>query len=492
MPAKIFPPLIPFDTNPALQIGTHTNIVVDLFLKTFPYLLVREVNMATLWDTVKQQIRTRLPHNSFSLWIDPITLLEEKGGTLFLGCPNKFSLKWVTENYLASLQEVVRQKANGDYRLALKVAPPSKSSPNPPFAESKQLVLPNIPAPSRNGSRRLNHEFTFDRFVVGKCNEFAYSASKAMAFEPNLPYPSLFILASTGLGKSHLSQATAHAIWKNNPKLKVFYITAEDFINEMIHALRTKQIDAFKNKYRRSCDVLLLEEVHFLSNKEKTQAELGYTLDALASDGKRLVFTSSLLPKDIPNLTKPLSSRLTSGIITTLEKPGYETRLKIIRKKAAEQSLSLSDEIVDVLARNLTGDIRQIESALRCLKAKSELMRVKIDRHLAKEVLQCHVPGQSPVTVERIRRLVCQYFKIDPLTLRSKSRKQVHVYPRSVFVYLCRQHTDVTVEEIGQSLNRNHSTVLYASEVIEHKMKVDHKVRNQVSFLSEKLLDMQT
>jgi len=446
--------------------------------------------MTTLWDAVKEQIRNRLPKNSFSLWIDPITLLEEKDATLFLGCPNKFSLKWVTENYLGTIEEALHQRASNHYHLALKVAPLIKPPGPPPFAESKQLVLPNIPARTRNGWRSLNHEFTFDRFVVGKCNEFAYSASKAMALEPNLPYNSLFILANTGLGKSHLSQATAHAIRTNNPNLKVYYITAEDFVNEMIFALKNNQIEAFKNKYRRSCDVLLLEEVHFLSNKEKTQAELGYTLDALANDRKRIIFTSSLLPKDIPNLTRALSSRLTSGIITTLEKPGYETRLKIIRKKAAEQNLRLSEEIIDLLAKNLTGDIRQIESALRCLKAKADLLKVKIDRNLGKEVLRCHVPAQSPVTVENIRKLVCQYFKIDPLVLKSKSRKQIHAYPRSVFVYLCRQHTDMTVEEIGQSLNRNHSTVLYASEVVEHKMKVDHKVRNQVNFLSRKLKDM--
>jgi len=447
--------------------------------------------MTTLWDTVKEQIKTRLPNNSFSLWIDPITLLEEKDATLFLGCPNKFSLKWVTENYLGTMQEALRQKANSHYGFALKVAPASKPPGTPLIAESKQLVLPNMPAPSRNGLRRLNHEFTFDRFVVGKCNEFGYSASKALALESNPAYHALFILANTGLGKSHLAQATAHAIRKNNPKLKVYYITAEDFINEMIFALKNKQIDAFKNKYRRSCDVLLLEEVHFLSNKEKTQAELGYTLDALANERKRIIFTSSLLPKDIPNLTKALSSRLTSGIISTLEKPGYETRLKILEKKAGEQKIPLSEQIIDLLARNLTGDIRQMESALRCLKAKSELLKVKIDHNLAKEVLQCHLPGQSPVTMENIWKLVCQYFKVDPLVLKSKSRKQVHAYPRSVFVYLCRQHTDVTVEEIGQSLNRNHSTVLYSSEVIEHKMKVDHKVRNQVNFLNQRLKDIQ-
>jgi chromosomal replication initiator protein len=446
--------------------------------------------MATLWNTVKEQIKTRLSHNSFSLWIDPITLLEEKDGTLFLGCPNKFSVKWVTEHYLGTMNEALHRNANGYYRFALKVAPASKPTHTPLLAGTKQLALPNIPAPPRNGWRRLNQEFTFDRFVVGKCNEFGYSASKALALESNSPYHSLFIMANTGLGKSHLSQATAHEIRRANPKLRVYYITAEDFVNEMISALKNKQIDAFKNKYRRSCDVLLLEEVHFLSNKEKTQAELGYTLDALANENKRIIFTSSLLPKDIPNLTKALSSRLTSGIISTLEKPGYETRLKILGKKAAEQHLPISEELIDLLAKNLTGDIRQMESALRCLKAKSELLKVKIDRSLAKEVLRCHVPGHNPVTMENIRKLVCQYFKIDPVLLKSKSRKQIHAYPRSVFVYLCRQHTDVTVEEIGQSLNRNHSTVLYASEVIEHKMKVDHKVRNQVNFLSQRLKDM--
>jgi chromosomal replication initiator protein len=322
---------------------------------------------------------------------------------------------------------------------------------------------------------------------VGKCNEFAYSASKALALERHPPYSSLFILANTGLGKSHLSQAAGHAILKNDPNLRVYYITAEDFVNEMIYALRNNRIDEFKNKYRRSCDVLLLEEVHFLGGKEKTQLELGYTLDALSNDRKRIIFTSSLLPKDIPNLTKGLSSRLTSGIITTLEKPGYQTRVKILEKKSAEQNLVLSEEIIHLLAKNLTGDIRQMESALSCLKAKSELMKANMDVPLAKDVLCCHVPVPGAIAMEDIRKLVCQYFKVDPHLLKSKSRKQIHAYPRNVYVYLCRQHTDKTVEEIGKSLNRKHSTVLYASEVIEHKMKVDPRVRNQVNFLSEKL-----
>jgi len=448
--------------------------------------------MITLWDEIKEHVKGKLPKNSFSLWIDPITFLEAKNNTLYLGCPNKFSMKWVTENYMEIMEEKAQEIAQEKYKVTLKVKAALKNGSVPQsLADTKQLVLPNVPAGRRGGWRNLNYDFTFDRFVVGKCNEFAYSASKALALEGHGPCNPLFILANTGLGKSHLSQATGQAILNSNPDLKVFYITAEDFVNEMIFALRNNGIDEFKNKYRRACDVLLLEEVQFLSGKEKTQLELGYTLDALTNNHKRIIFTSSLLPKDIPNLNKELSSRLTSGVITTLDKPDYETRVKILQRKASDQKLALSEEIIHLLAEKLPGDIRQIESALRCLKAKAELMREKIDVDTAGEVIQCIVPGQGAITPEHIQNLVCRYFKVDPAVLQSKSRKKIHSYPRSVYVYLCRQHTGLTVEEIGRSLNRNHSTILYASEVIEHKLKIDKKVKNQVEFLSQKLKDLE-
>ena len=446
--------------------------------------------MTKIWEELKGRLRQKLPDKSFSLWIDPLHLLEEKEDTLVVGCPNKFSLNWITENYVDLIHEDLKGRGTGNYRLSLKVQAPRKIAPPPGIeTESKQLALLNVPGNGKNGLRSLNKDFTFDRFVVGKCNEFAYSASKALAMNGSVPYPSLFILAKTGLGKSHLSQAMAHAILQSEPKQRVYYITAEDFVNEMIFALRTNRIEDFKNKYRRACDVLLLEEVHFLSGKEKTQLELSHTLDALGDERKRIIFTSSLLPKDIPNLNKDLSSRLTSGIITMLEKPDYETRTKILERKSSEQGIVLSEEILDLLAKELTGDIRQIESALRCLKAKSELMKTKIDKDSAREVLQCHLPSQSSITLEDIKRVVCLYFKVDARMLESKSRKKIYAFPRNIYVYLCRQLTDLTVEEIAHSLNRNHSTILYASEVIEHKIKLDKRVKHQVDFLSQKLRD---
>ncbi|MBN2034338.1 MAG: chromosomal replication initiator protein DnaA [Deltaproteobacteria bacterium] len=446
--------------------------------------------MAKIWEELKGLLREKLPDKSFSLWIDPLQVLREEDHAIELVCPNKFSLNWVSENYLKLIQDNLNRHGRENYRLALKVEAPSKKAPPPGILNApKQLALINVPEHKKNGFRSLNRDFTFHRFVVGKCNEFAYSASKALAMNASMPYSSLFILAKTGLGKSHLSQATAHAILQSNPALRVYYITAEDFVNEMIFALKSNRIEEFKNKYRRSCDVLLLEEVHFLSGKEKTQLELGYTLDALADERKRIIFTSSLLPKDIPNLTGELSSRLTSGIITTLEKPDYETRAKILQSKSSEQAMVLSGEVIDLLAKELTGDIRQMESALSCLKAKSELLNARIDKDLAEEVLQCHLPSQRSITMDDIKSLVCRYFNVDPIILASKSRKKIHAFPRNIFVYLCRQLTAMTVEQIGRSLNRNHSTILYASEVIDHKIKVDKKVKNQVDFLMKKLME---
>ncbi|RJR54410.1 MAG: chromosomal replication initiator protein DnaA [Desulfobacteraceae bacterium] len=447
--------------------------------------------MDNVWESLKEALRSKVPEKSYSLWIKPITLLEQKDSTLLLGCPNKFSMNWVMDNYGELMEERLREISAGSCTFRLKVMPAPKNVPKQPLKEEPQLVLPHVPVTKKKGWRTLNNDFTFDRFVVGKCNEFAYSASKALALESKFRYNPLFLLANTGLGKSHLSQAVGHALLQNKPDLRVYYITAEDFVNEMIWALKSNSIEEFKSKYRKSCDALLLEEVHFLSGKEKTQVELGYTLDALADDHKKIIFTSSVLPKDIPNLSKELYSRFNSGLIATMDTPDHDTRLKILEKKASEQDLHLSEEIIHLLAEKLTGDIRQMESALRCLKAKSELLKAKIDLHLVKEVLQCHVSAEGGATKEDIRALVCQYFKIDPSVLQSKSRKAAHSYPRNVYVYLCRRHTSMTLEEIGQSINRNHSTIVYACEVIERKMKGDAKVKNQISFLGQRLRGIQ-
>lgn len=444
--------------------------------------------MKTTWDEIKNQIKAELPQSAFSLWISPITFLEQKDKSVVLYCPNKFSRNWVVENYSTLIQEKFHEAHSGRVDLIFKVETPKRKSSGSPYTpDSRQLTLPNLTRNGKSSNPCLNRDFTFDRFIVGRCNEFAYTASNSFAHGDPWHYQTLLMLANTGLGKTHLSQAVGHSILEETPQAKVYYVTAEDFTNEMVSSLKNNRIEAFKNRYRRSCDVLLLDEIHFLSGKEKTQAELGHTLDALANDNKKIIFTSSLPPKDIPRLSKELSSRLTSGLVTTIDRPDYETRVKILTRKSMEQDLLLPEAIIHFLASHLKPDIRQMESSLKCLKARSELLKMKIDLDLAKDVVNDLVSRNSSITSDRIKKLVSTYYKIDPDMLRSRSRKKVYAYPRNIYVYLCRRHTDETVESIAKTIERSHSTVLYASELVEHKMKTDDKMRHQVDFLSQRL-----
>lgn len=445
--------------------------------------------MGTLWEILKNEIKAEVPEKLFSIWLEPIKVLNEKDYHLVLGCPNRFSKNWIQENYLHLLNRYLEKVGGSKYTLELKVLPSVKRAPHTDVLEKqRQLVFPSISQNGRNLGRWLNGDFTFERFVVGKCNEFAYNISRAVAEGGYINYDSFFMISNTGLGKSHLSQAIGNAILNHHPSLRICYITAEDFISEMIHAIRNNRVEDFKEKYRRNCDVLLLEDVHFLGGKKKTQIELCHTLEILTNCKKKIIFTSSLLPKDIPNMSSELKSRMTSGIITTIERPDFNTRVRIIKRKSKEENLPLSEDIVKLLACHLKKDVRQMESVIRCLKAKSELMGVRITKDIVQEEIKCRISKDTlERDIEEIKKVVCDYFKVDKDMLESKSRKREHTFPRNVYVYLCRQLTSESLENIGKSINRNHSTVIYASEIIEKKIKTDSKIKNQVSFLKDKI-----
>lgn len=447
--------------------------------------------MNSVWEKLKCQIKSELPKNSFSLWINPVSFLEQTDQAIVLGCPNKFSRDWISENYIDIMKEKFRKSGYKDMDLVLKVETSKKK--NPPDYDvpgHAQLMLPSMGKKSPRKNLWLNSQFTFDRFIVGQSNEFAYSASKSIAMGNVKDYNSLLMLSNTGLGKTHLSQAIGHTILSNGPETRIFYMTAEDFTNEMILSLKQKKIEAFKDRYRRSCDVLLLEDIHFLGGKEKIQAELGYTLDALKENMKKLIFTSALPPKDIPKLSRDLSSRLTSGLVTTIAGPDYETRVKILTEKASALNISLSKDVIAFLASRLKLDVRQMESALKCLRAKAELVGAKPDMDSAREVVNTLVAPGSSMASERIKLLVCTYYKIDTEMLSSRSRKKIYGDPRNIYSYLCRKHSEETLEEIGKGINRSHSTVVYASEVVARKIKTDRKMRYQVNFLSKQLEEM--
>jgi len=448
--------------------------------------------METVWNHVKELLKEVMDEKSYYLWVKPLKFLDSGEGTICLGCPNKFFRNWVQENYSSLFHGQLSKAGLNDHKLILKVLPNrelNKHMPSGGNGNGKQLNIPNIPKRIRVGEKYLNARFTFDKFVVGECNEFAYLVSKALADGSHCPSRSLILLAKTGLGKSHLIQAIGNSILRKKPTAKVLYITTEDFTNEMVFALKNNLIDRFKNKYRKVCDILLLEELHFLSGKEKTQIELSYTLDSLYNDEKKVIFTSPLMVEEIPNMKKMLVSRLTSGVITSIEKPGFHTRLEILKQEARERKVLLPEDVACFLAENATQDIRQLEGILASLGAISFYLKKEINMDLAKETVKQLIPAKHLATVEDIQKIVCKYFKIDMEALKSRSRKKIITYPRCIAIYLCRRYTDKSLESIGHSFNRNHSTILYDYEKIKKKIKIEESIRKEVEFLCRQIED---
>ncbi len=445
--------------------------------------------MERVWAAIRQTLAENLSENNYKIWIDPLQPLRIDGKFLVLGCPNQFFLNWIRENYQKRINDVlksVEHQGSPLDKIELEVAAaPPKPRVDPSFAQ-KQYELPRIETYARR-PLRFNPKFTFERFIVGQANQYAYAATQAMAMGRELNTNSLLILSDAGLGKSHLSQALGQHVLTADKRRKVYYLTAEDFTNEMVYSIKNKCTDDFKNKYRCGCDVLVLEEVHFLSGKEKVQNELSYTLDYLAENKKQIVLTSNRLPKDIPRLGRQFASRLSNSLISTIEAPDYNTRVRILEFKARENGMHMRDDVIDFMARRLKKDVRQMESCLNSLSAKSKLLDRPIDLKLVEESMADLVENTNTFAPEEIRELICRNYHITMEDIRSRSRRKDVVLPRNLGMYLCRKMTDLSLQQIGKVFGRNHSTVLYAVNLIENRSRRDPKLKGQVEFLSKQL-----
>ena len=340
---------------------------------------------------------------------------------------------------------------------------------------------------SPNCGCQLRKDFIFDYFVVGDNNDFAYSASLLLASQKDTHHKSLFLLSKAGMGKSHLSQAIGHHILSEYPNARVYYSTAEDFSNEMVQAFRHAAIDRFKGKYRNNCDVLLMEDVHFLSGKKRTQIELVSILDALHRDGKRIIFSSCYLPADIPKLHDALRSRLSNGLISNIDPPNFRTRVRILQKKAMINGYKIPSTVLQYLAGELTEDVRQLESGLNGVAIKSSLLGEPMDQSLAESVVKCIVQQRKNITIAVIKKLVCKHYNVSIADIVSRSRKQSLVRSRQMAIFLSRRYTDLSLQAISKSFNRNHATALHSINSIETGLKGSSTIQTQVEFLCQKL-----
>ncbi|MBT8351226.1 MAG: chromosomal replication initiator protein DnaA [Deltaproteobacteria bacterium] len=443
--------------------------------------------MKAAWTEIKTAIKDYIPGHSFRMWIEPLTYIKNDKDCLVVSSPNFFSKKRVQDHYLSIINSEVKKVFGKNCEFSITVSNGKRNGKvSEKINKNLQLSLPNIDIPPGGGSF-LRKDFTFDQFVVGDNNGFAYSASLSLASKKDTYQNSLFLLSGTGMGKSHLSQAVGHHILAKYPRDRVYYVTAEDFSNEMIHAFRHNCIDKFKSKYRNKCDVLLLEDVHYLSGKERTQIELALTLDSLFESNKKIIFSSCYLPADIPKLNDKLRSRLSSGLISVIEPPNFRTRVRILRKKSKEKGYHIPDDVTSYLASELTDDVRQLESGLFGVAAKSSLLSVPLDLSLAASVVKNIVRSRKTITINVIKNLVCKNYKISISDIVSRSRKQNIVQPRQIAIYLSRRFTDLSLQNIGKSFNRYHATALHSIGAVERGLREDATIKKKVDFFCKKL-----
>ncbi|MCF8091708.1 MAG: chromosomal replication initiator protein DnaA [Desulfotignum sp.] len=448
--------------------------------------------MDGFWAQVKSQIKKSIPDHSYRMWIDPVELLEFEDDRVCLSTPNEFFVRRLKENYLA-LFEKEFNKLGRQVRIEFKAeSPRNKKRPGDfaaDFLKPKakvQACLPGFDARFNSG-RMLKKGYTFDDFVVGDNSSFAYSASLSLAQGKMNGAGILYLLGKTGLGKSHLSQAVGHHVITNQTSLRVYYVTAEDFTNEMIFALRNNTIDTFKEKYRKKCEVLILEDIHFLSGKKAIQKELAITLDYLLNANRKIIFSGCDLPDDIPKLDDQLKSRLTMGLVTEIQAPDFKTRVKILRKKSKNLNCIIPTPVTEYIAQELCDDVRQLESGLFGVAAKGQLLGRHIDIELAKSVLANIRRHQKRITIEGIKKLVCKEYAVTEQDLVSASRKKRIVKPRQVAIFLSRKYTDQPIKKIGSSFKRYHATAIYSVNAVEKELKQKGVLFEQIQYLCQKI-----
>ena len=444
------------------------------------------VSHLSLWETAKSELRNVLPRADFETWISslqPIGIVE--GKVLVLEAPSVLTEAWVNSNYAEMLRRQLTLVAgrNMDYRLTASVDAAREVAPAPaPVARAARQAA-SSPAPAIKATN------TFDNFIVGPENEMAHGASLAVAKEPGHYYNPLFIHGPTGLGKTHLMHAIAHSVYAANPQARIAYISSETFTNDFIQALQTGSVASFRRRYR-ELDLLLIDDIHFLAGKESTQDEFFHTFNELHNNHKQVVLTSDRPASEIAKLQERLVSRFQWGMVCSIQAPGLETRIAILRKKAAARGLDLQPEIAEFIASRIARNVRNLEGAVTRIVGLVGMTRKPLELAQVEKLLHDILVEEAShtLTAEVIQRKVAEHYRIQMSDMTSKRRMQNIAFPRQVAMYLATQPTGMSLVSIGQAFGgRDHGTVIHARKTVVNQMEVDANVRRTVEYLRAQL-----
>jgi chromosomal replication initiator protein len=440
-----------------------------------------------MWQPIKTALKAELPTNVYRMWIKSVRCNRFEDGRLVLECPNAFFKNRISRGYGKVITAQAQKILGDECKIKFIVTSRTPSAGKPAGDTQRYLPRHRMQAAA---CLNLRQDFTFDQFVVGDCNALAYNSALSMASDDRGQSTFLYLTSSPGLGKTHLTQAVGNQIALKRPAERVYYISAEDFVQEMLAAIWCKDrnaFNAFSKRYRNDCDILLLEDVHHLMGKSRSQVEFSRIFDTLLDMGKKIVLSSCFLPGDIPKLTDQLQSRLSSGMITRLEPPDHQTRLNILYKIANAPQYAMPEDIIHFLASELSDDVRQLKGGFFQVVEKASLMGEPISMPLAESVVGNMVRARKAINMKTIQNQVCKAFGIKRKEILSRSRKKQVALARQVAMYLARNYTDLTLQNIARSFNRKHGTVLYAVGQIDQAMRRKGRLHRQVTLLQELL-----
>ncbi len=439
-----------------------------------------------LWKDASKVLQGMLNPDLFTRWFAPVTPLELKDDVLVLGVVNEFSQIWLQDNFLPLVREAVNQSSKEPLQVRFAVSADlkadSSTGPHGPAEKPTNPVRQVLDI-------KLNPRYSFDTFVVGPNNNFAHAAALAVAQSPAKAYNPLFLYGGVGLGKTHLMQAVGQGVARSQRTSRVCYITSEQFTNEFIQGVQTSTLTKFRKKYRH-VDVLLIDDIQFLGGKERMQEEFFHTFNTLFDAHKQIVLSSDRPAAEIANLESRLVSRFEWGLVTEMQPPALETRIAILKKKAALLDVKIPDRVIEFLAEKIRTNIRRLEGALIRVASYSSLTGKEITTDSLETLLRdaLHEEAKRTLTIDSIQRKVAEHFDIRLADMTSRRRPQNVAFPRQVAMYLTRSLTDRSLVDIGESFGgRDHGTVLHACRLIEGRMAADQRLRQTISYLQQSL-----
>lgn len=454
-----------------------------------------------LWEQVLVEIELSVSEATFNTWFADTQIIDKTDGTVVVGVPNEFVRTWITEKYDKKILKLLRKFGGEEIRsVSYKVAKNNsqktddsdektvrkkqKGGNTLPLSDAKQVAQAQTePQQSQSedssGGVNLNPRYSFDSFVVGSFNELAHAAGQAVVEDPGSAYNPLFIYGKTGFGKTHLIQAIGNHI-HNNTDQEACYITSEKFAVDYVNSVQENNVNAFKEKYRQY-DVLIMDDVQFLSQKQKTQEELFHLFNTLYDNDKQIVFSSDMHPNYLKDMEDRLKSRFNAGMIVDISPPEQESRVAILNQKAEEKGIALSDEVVNYIAESIDGNIRELEGAVNAIAIQSEVKDGDLSLAEVKDVIRDNVNSQNTVRMEDVIETVCNFYNIDSDKIYEKTRKRKIVKPRQIIMYLLREDYGFAYPAIGDKIGgRDHTTVIHSYKKIKEQLETDSDLNQDI------------